>query len=121
MSTPLRILMAAAECVPFVKVGGLGDVLGALPVALEQLGHSVSVVLPRYQAIDLHKWGFQPVPVADAARVPVGFESIAYEVHRGTLPESSVDVFLIGNDRFFGRPGIYLDNATGRDYADQAD
>ena len=33
----LRVLMVAAECVPFAKFGGLADVLGALPVALEKL------------------------------------------------------------------------------------
>lgn len=116
-----NVLMVAAECVPFAKVGGLGDVLGALPAALEKLGVSVSVAIPRHRTIDLHKFGFETVPVPGGGRVLLGFENIPYEVHRGKLPGSSVDVFLIGNDRFFDRPGIYTDTSTGHDYPDQAD
>ena len=37
------------------------------------------------------------------------------------MPNSSIDVFLIGSDRFFDRPGIYVDPATAKDYPDQAD
>jgi starch synthase len=117
----LRVLMVAAECVPFAKVGGLGDVVGALPAALEKLGVSVTVVIPRHRVVDLQKFGFEPVPTPGNGHAWVGFENIPYDVHRGKVPGSSVDVFLIGNDRFFDRPGVYVDPATGRDYADQAD
>ena len=113
--------MVAAECVPFAKVGGLADVLGALPLALEKLGVSVTVAIPRYGSIDLDKFGFEPYPAPDDGLARVGLESIPYDVHRGKLPGSSVDVVLIGNDRFFTRSGIYLDSATGKDYPDQAD
>ena len=119
--SPLKVVMVAAECVPFAKVGGLADVIGALPLALEKLGATVTVVIPRYGVIDLEKFAFQPYAIPGHGRVPVGFESIPYDVLRGKIPNSSVDVFLLGNDRFFDRPGIYLDLATGRDYPDQAD
>src|SRR5947208_16784579 len=46
---PLNIVFAASECVPFSKTGGLADVVGALPKALVELGHSVSVYLPKYR------------------------------------------------------------------------
>ncbi len=117
----LQVVMAASECVPFAKVGGLGDVIGALPVALRKLGVSVSIVMPRHRVIDLSRFGFQPYPVPGNGLVPLGFENVPYDVHHGKLPGSSVDVFLIGNDRFFDRPGIYVDPSTGHDYWDQAD
>jgi starch synthase len=44
-----RILMVTSEAVPFAKTGGLGDVAGALPLALARLGHDVTLVLPRYR------------------------------------------------------------------------
>src|SRR5438094_981973 len=113
--------MAAAECVPFAKVGGLGDVIGALPQALQKLGVDVSIVIPRYSIIDPQKFGFEPCPAPGNGKVSVGFESIPYDVHRGKLPNSSIDVFLLGNDRFFDRPGIYVDPSTAKDYPDQAD
>ena len=117
----LRILMVGAECVPYAKVGGLGDVLGALPVALEKLGVSVTVAIPRHRTIDLQKFGFESVPVPGEGWIPLGYEQIPYDIQRGKLPGSSVDVFLIGSDRFFDRPGIYFDTSTGYDYPDQAD
>jgi starch synthase len=117
----LHVVMIAGEAVPFAKVGGLGDVLGSLPLALEKLGVSVTVVIPRHSVIDLQKFGFEPCPVPGEALVQLGSESIPFDVHRGTMPNSSVDVFLIGNDRFFDRAGIYVDPATAKDYPDQAD
>ena len=47
----MKILFAASECVPFVKTGGLADVVGALPKVLEAQGDDVRVILPLYAAI----------------------------------------------------------------------
>ena len=48
----MKILFVASEAAPFVKTGGLGDVIGALPPALAKRGHELMVVLPKYAAID---------------------------------------------------------------------
>jgi starch synthase len=112
MAGGMHIVMLAGECVPYAKVGGLADVLGALTVELDKLGFSVSVILPRYRTIDLAKFGFERLPE---------FDSASYDVHRSVLPDSAAQVFLIGNDGFFGRGGIYTDTITGLDFPDQAD
>ncbi|PYS02723.1 MAG: glycogen synthase [Acidobacteria bacterium] len=117
----LHVIIVAGECVPYAKAGGLADVIGALPLALEKLGLSVTVVIPRHRIIDLPRFGFDPCPVPGEGRVPVGFESISYDIYRSMMPHSSVEVFLVGNDRFFDRDGIYVDVSTGKDYPDQAD
>jgi starch synthase len=117
----LHVVIVAGECVPFAKVGGLGDVVGALPLALEKLGISVTVVIPRHRVIDLHKYGFEHYPAPAENLVPLGVEQIPFDVHHGKMPRSSIEVFLIGSDRFFDRDGIYVDAATARDYPDQAD
>src|SRR5439155_1670448 len=49
----MHIAVAASECVPFSKTGGLADVVGALPRALAALGHQVSVYVPRYRQTKL--------------------------------------------------------------------
>ena len=45
----MHVLFAASECVPFSKTGGLADVVGALPRAIAELGHQVTVYLPLYR------------------------------------------------------------------------
>ena len=52
MNEQLKILMLSAEMVPFAKTGGLADVTGALPKALQEHGHDVRVAMPRYGRID---------------------------------------------------------------------
>jgi glycogen synthase len=44
--------MVASEATPWSKTGGLADVAGALPAALEELGHFVTLVLPKYHSVD---------------------------------------------------------------------
>src|SRR5262245_40072094 len=112
MADGMHIVMLGGECVPFAKVGGLADVLGALPRELENLGFSVTVILPQYRSIDLARFGFERLP---------GLDSASFEIHRSTLPGSRVQVFLIGDPHFFARAGIYTDRATGADYPAQAD
>jgi len=48
----LKILFVATEAEPFIKVGGLGSVIHALPKALSELGHDARVMIPRYLSID---------------------------------------------------------------------
>ena len=47
----MKVLFAASECVPFVKTGGLADVVGALPKVLAKEGADVRVILPLYKDI----------------------------------------------------------------------
>ena len=69
MKTPeqLKILILAAEVVPFAKVGGLADVVGALPKALKELGHDVRVMMPRYGQVNSEK--FKLTTVLDTVHV----------------------------------------------------
>ena len=45
----MNILFVASECAPFIKSGGLADVLGSLPQSLNNIGYQCSVVLPKYR------------------------------------------------------------------------
>src|SRR3989338_8910512 len=48
----MKILIASPEIVPFAKTGGLADVTGALPKALQRLGEDVTVIMPKYQIVE---------------------------------------------------------------------
>lgn len=56
-----NILFVASEMTPFVKTGGLGDVVGSLPKALRDRGLNVKVILPLYSKIDYQKYALQKV------------------------------------------------------------
>ena len=47
----MKVLFATSECAPFIKTGGLADVVGALPAELKSQGCETRVILPRYSAI----------------------------------------------------------------------
>ncbi|MEO1775387.1 MAG: glycogen synthase GlgA [Pseudomonadota bacterium] len=69
----MRVLLAASECVPLVKTGGLADVIGALPAALAEVGVEARVLLPGYPAVMAALQGVEdlgPPPGADATLAP---------------------------------------------------
>ncbi|MCL2335391.1 MAG: glycogen synthase, partial [Endomicrobia bacterium] len=109
----MNILMAASECVPFVKVGGLGDVAATLPKYLKSLGHDVRIIMPKYRSIDGVKYNLKTLPYR--LQVSVGKETESFRIKTCTA-EGGVIVYFIENMRYFNRPGVYGDN--GMDYGD---
>lgn len=93
----MEILFVAAEAAPLAKVGGMGDVVGALPKVLRRMGHDVRIFMPYY--------GFMPDKV-DIPEEPV-WQGTAmfndFKVYETTLPESDVPVYLFGHPAFAPR------------------
>ncbi len=100
-----RVIFVASELNPIAKVGGLADVVGALPKALTNFGVHVAVVLPFYDAIDRKRFSIQPT----ATEFPVTFGSVQETVHvyRTTIPATRIPVILLENPRFFSGKTIY--------------
>ncbi len=103
-SRPLKILILAAEVVPFAKVGGLADVVGALPKALQELGHDVRVAMPRYGQVKPER--FKLTTVLDAATVNMASFQEQVSVCQGTIG-NSIPVYMIDAPRYFDRENIY--------------
>jgi starch synthase len=100
----LRVLVVAAEGVPYAKTGGLADVIGALPRALRRLGHDVRVVLPRYQSIDPDRWHLRTV-IADLA-VPIDTSTEHVRILE-TPAGADVPVYFVDSERSFHREKLY--------------
>jgi starch synthase len=98
----LNILLAASEVVPYAKTGGLADVAYALPKALARLGHSVRVVMPRYNIDKLLASG---VRLPGQIGVPFDFGIRTSDVYVDRLGE--VDVYFIEAPEYFSRGKIY--------------
>ena len=80
----MKITLVASECVPFIKTGGLADVVGALPAAEKELGAEVSVMIPKYSRIP-EKYRYSMEHVSDF-HVTMGWQCRLGTAHR--RPES---------------------------------
>lgn len=103
----MEIVLVTPEVVPFSKVGGLGDVSGALPKALRALGHKVTVLSLRYGSIDpaAHSLARRLTRV----KVPLADSVIEAELWEARLP-SGVNVVLLGGPGVSDRVGVYGEN-----------
>lgn len=115
----LKIVFIASECVPFVKTGGLADVVGALPKALTQLGHDVKIIIPKYSKINTQTEKYTFERKLDTMGVWMGDGQQEWcAVDQATLPEG-IEVLLIESWKYFGRDGVYND-ANNNDFLDNA-
>jgi starch synthase len=115
MPTKYRIAFIASECVPFVKTGGLGDVVGALPKVLRQMGHEVIVILPKFADIDYLDFELRPFLSPLGVWMGEGQEWAAVY----STEYTGVPTYFIESVKYFDRPGLYHD-ADFNDYQDNA-
>jgi len=107
-SDKLKILILSSEVSPFVKTGGIADVVSELARALKKLGHDVRVALPRYRVIAPQNM----TRVVDALPVRLDGFSETVSILQGALAD--VPVYFVENARLYDRDGIYM-------YADDAE
>lgn len=109
----MRIVMIASEAAPYCGSGAAAGVVGALPRALAERGHRVTVVVPLHRVL---RDRFLPVP--EIAPIPVRMHDgrETGDLLRARDEPSGVEVYAIGADRYFDRPGLYGED--GVEYAD---
>ncbi|HUX98536.1 MAG TPA: glycogen synthase [Candidatus Deferrimicrobium sp.] len=101
----MKILFVTSELVPFVKAGGLADVSGALPKALNKQGHEVRIILPKYSMIKDKEFKIEKIPIA--FNVP-RFDLYA-EIEKAIDLSSNIIIYFIKCDHFYDRDDIYGD------------
>jgi len=120
--------MAASEVLGFAKTGGLADVTGSLPQALERRGIQAGLIMPLYRST--LKARPTPVPTDITFSVVVGSRSTGGRIWRSTLPNSRVPVWFVEHRDYFDRDdpsqgrGIYQycsGNGSRSDYGDNCE
>jgi len=108
----LRILHVAAELFPWVRTGGLGDVIAALPPALIDLGVDARLVLPGFAGfVDAFELG-------QSLRLRTPFAVERVRVARTLLPGSGVAAYIVDDPALYDRPGNPYTAPDGGDWPD---
>ena len=108
----MKVCFIAAEAAPFVKVGGLGDVIGSLPKALRELGVDARVVLPLYSSIDRERFGLKYKAYQ--------FVDLGWRHSYCGIFETEVDgvpCYFIDNEQYFNRDSVYGQDDDGERFA----
>ncbi len=111
----MRVLIIASECAPLVKVGGIADVIGSLPIVLLEQGVDIRVAIPYYKPLkekytadsSLEK----PAKVLERTISYAGKEH-EVDVYLTVLPNTNVPVYLVDNAEFISNGGIYYSPET---------
>lgn len=99
----MKVLLVASEAHPFIKTGGLGDVMGALPQSLNKLGIDARVIIPKYKGMkDEFKRNLKFIKWF---MVKVGWRVQYCGVYE--CKHKSVSYYLLDNEYYFNRDGLY--------------
>ncbi|MBA2939949.1 glycogen synthase GlgA [Paenibacillus sp. CGMCC 1.16610] len=99
----MKVLFAASEAVPFIKTGGLADVIGSLPKELIQQGLDVRVILPKYGGIPAKYREAMTTAVTHDIYVGWRKQYIGIQV----LQQDGVTFYFVDNEFYFNRSGVY--------------
>jgi len=105
-SEPLRLCFATAECAPFAKRGGLGDVAAALTGWLAGRGHDVRTFLPLYGSIDREAHGLTRHPEVQGVEIEQGPHRLAFDLWT-TGSNHSGPYHFVDCPQLFGGPEVY--------------
>ena len=108
----MKVCFIAAEAAPFVKVGGLGDVIGSLPKSLRELGVDARVILPLYSSIDRERFGLNYKAYQ--------FVDLGWRHSYCGIFETEVDgvpCYFVDNEQYFNRDSIYGQADDGERFA----
>lgn len=112
----MKIAYVASEVFPYAKTGGLGDVAGALPKELAQLGHEVKVFMPKYNTFNeadygLHyQWEIGGILIRIAGRIHSVHVQKAYLPGTKGEKKSGVEIYFIDCPYYFYRYRVYTDD-----------
>ncbi len=112
-----NILFVASEMTPFIKTGGLGDVVGALPKSFSAADVRIKAIIPLYSMIDYAKFGL--FKVMEGNCVEMGNCHEFFSVHQSNyIP--GVETYFIEFNKYFDRNGVYDDKWNHVAFQDNA-
>ena len=110
----MKVLFVSPEVAPIARAGGLGDVVGALPIALQRLGIDVRILCPNYKNSKI----CPAKKIGNNFKIKLGNKAHLFQFLKTSLGQSKIPVYLLDNDYFYKRNGVYSDK--NGDYNDNS-
>ena len=109
----LKVLFVSSEVFPLIKTGGLADVSGSLPAALQNLGVDIRILMPGYPAVLRQLKNLQPIASLSNLHIIQNAELLM-----GTIPDSLVKVMVIKSASLYERDGGPYSDVNGQEWLD---
>lgn len=112
----MKVLIVASECSPLVKVGGVADVVGSLPIALKSLDMDVRVVIPFYKTlidkINNSDQSILEVKKSADFEIKWGPKTLKCDIFETKIPYTNIPVYLVHNEELISNGGVYFSPET---------
>ncbi|SHH33211.1 glycogen synthase [Thermosipho atlanticus] len=114
----MKVALISYEVYPFAKVGGLADVVGALPKYLEKLATSPLVIMPKHKVVEVNaeKYSYKLEKVRESIEIPYLNTKEKFDIYYSKIPNTNVPIYFIENEYYFSSDDVY----GGPDLAEQA-
>ncbi|ABR29954.1 glycogen synthase [Thermosipho melanesiensis] len=110
----MKVALISYEVYPFAKVGGLADVVGALPKYLEKASVKPIVIMPKHKVVEKNARNLDKV--MEKISIPYLKTDETFDIYKTIVPKTNVPIYFVANEYYFSAENVY----EGPDLAEQA-
>jgi starch synthase len=109
MSDKLKILYVTAEIDPFLKVSSAADFIRLLPQKLQEKGHEIRILMPKFGVINERRNRLHEVVRLSGINIRVGDEEKPLTIKVASIPNAKLQVYFLDNEDYFQRKSVLVD------------
>ncbi len=121
MKNKFKIFYVSPEVAPFASSEDLGDVAGALPKELKDLGHEVRMMMPNYRAVNERKYVLRDVIRLKDMSIEMDGQILRANGKSAFLPDSKVQIYFLDYKPYYDRLNLYYEGHAHQGYVDNAE